>query len=411
MAKTPAMGKNVLLTGFTSFFTDISSEMIYPLLQSFVQSLLRGQQALVGPVLGIIEGTAESTASLLKVLSGYRSDRTRKRKPLVISGYSLSMVSKLIYLASIWPAVLAARFLDRVGKGIRTAPRDALIAESAGAGSNGKAFGFQRAMDFAGAFLGTVIAYFLIRNLFPGAGSMRDPKLFSPIFLIAVLPALMGVLFLFFLREKDREEGDAAKEARPGLGPGSLSLGLKIFLVSQLCFTLGNSSNQFLLLRSGALGYALPEVLLMYILFNLTSSLLSTFFGSLSDRIGRKTVLLFGYGIYAAVYLAFGFITPGTAPLLWAFWPIYGVYYALTEGVEKAFVSDMAPKESKATVLGLYNTVVGIGLLPANVIAGFLFRLRPWAPFMFGGGMAWAAMLILGFFVRETGSSSRAGGS
>jgi MFS family permease len=415
MAKTPAMSKNVILTGFTSFFTDISSEMIYPLLQSFVQSLLRGQQALVGPVLGLIEGTAESTASLLKVLSGYRSDRTKKRKPLVISGYSISTFSKLVYLAPLWPTALAARFLDRVGKGIRTAPRDALIAESASAGSRGRAFGFQRAMDFAGAFLGTVFSYLIIRFLFPGAGSAGNPKLFFPIFLIAVLPALIGVVFLFFLKEKGREtDGPASGRSpglRAGLKAGSLSPDLKIFLLSQLVFTLGNSSNQFLLLRSGVLGFPLPEVLLMYIVFNLTSSLLSTLFGSLSDRIGRKTVLLLGYGLYAAVYLAFGFITPGRARLLWAFWPIYGVYYALTEGVEKAYVSDMSPKGSKATMLGLYNTVVGIGLLPASVVAGFLFRFRPWAPFMFGGGMACVAIIILGVFIRDNPGFARAGDS
>jgi MFS family permease len=414
MDKTPAIGRNVVLTGFTSFFTDISSEMIYPLLQSFVQSLLRGQQTLVGPVLGIIEGTAESTASLLKVLSGYRSDRTRKRKPLAISGYSLSTVSKLIYLVPSWPAAFAARFLDRVGKGIRTAPRDALIAESAGAGSQGKAFGFQRAMDFAGAFLGTAVAYVIVRYLFPGAGSAGDPKLFTPVFLIAVAPALVGVLFLFFLKEEGRQTDGVAKAAgavEAASRKGGFSPGLRIFLVSQLLFTLGNSSNQFLLLRSGSLGYALPVVLLMYILFNLASSLLSTFFGSLSDRTGRKTVLLIGYGLYAAVYLAFGFITPEKAHLLWVFWPVYGVYYALTEGVEKAFVSDMAPKESKATMLGLYNTVVGIGLLPASVVAGFLFRYKPWAPFAFGGAMACASMLILGFFVREDPALKRRNGA
>jgi MFS family permease len=407
MKKTATMGRNVLLSGFTSFFTDISSEMIYPLLQSFVQSLLRSQQTLVGPILGIIEGTAESTASLLKVISGYRSDRTRKRKPLVISGYSLSTVSKLVYLVPAWPAALAARFLDRVGKGIRTAPRDALIAESAGAVSQGKAFGFQRAMDFAGAFLGAAVAYFIVRHLFPDAGNAGDPKHFSPIFLIAAAPALVGVLFLFFLKEKGRQTDAAAKAARAASKKGGFSSELKIFLVSQLIFTLGNSSNQFLLLRSGTLGYALSEVLLMYILFNLTSSLLSTPFGSLSDRIGRKTVLLIGYGLYAAVYLAFGFITPERARLLWVFWPVYGVYYALTEGVEKAFVSDMAPKESKATTLGLYNTVVGIGLLPASVMAGFLFRYGPWAPFTFGGAVACVSMLILGLFVGENPALER----
>ena len=399
MGKSGPMGGNVLLTGFTSFFTDISSEMIYPLLQAFIKSLLRTQAALVGPVLGVIEGTAESTASLLKVFSGYYSDRWSRRKPLVISGYSLSMISKLLYLAPYLIPALIARLLDRVGKGIRTAPRDALIAESVSPRARGRAFGFQRAMDFGGAFIGTVISYFLVRHLFKVRGGMEDPKVFFPVFIAAVVPAFLGVIFLLFLKDIPRGEKPRA-EGKRGMGLSKLSTPLKLFFVSQLVFTLGNSSNQFLLLRSGDLGFALHQVLLLYIVFNLTSSLLSTLFGSLSDRIGRKGVLIAGYLLYSAVYMAFGFIGPGSRWLLWVFWPLYGVYYALTEGAEKAFVSDCAPSESKGTVLGLYNTIVGIGLFPASLLAGILFRLKPYAPFIFGGGTAVVSVFILGVFVR-----------
>lgn len=400
------ISRNVLLTGFTSFFTDISSEMVYPLLQAFVSLILAAQKALLGPVLGIIEGIAESTASLLKVFSGYYSDRMERRKAPTITGYASSALAKLLlFLASIgWYFVLLSRFLDRVGKGIRSAPRDALISESVARQAQGRAFGFQRGMDFAGATLGALASFFLVRSFMdPVSKTLSSLADFNRLFLISIIPAFIGVLFLFFVVDKRKAaaRGDSMEIPRPNLDLRRYDRNLQVFFLAQFIFTLGNSSNQFLLLRSMNLGYSLAVVILMYLAFNLASTLLSAPFGSLSDRIGRKKLLLFGYGLYAVVYIAFGFITASSNRLLWVFWPLYGVYYALTEGVEKAFVSDIAPAGSKATALGFYHTIVGIGLLPASLIAGLLFSLLPSAPFLFGGAMAVVTVLILGVWVKE----------
>jgi len=402
MKKEKAFSRNVILTGLTSFFTDISSEMIYPLLQAFVRTILRAQLALVGPVLGIIEGLAESTASILRVFSGYYSDRFQNRKTPTIAGYSLSSVSKLLYLFPLWVTVLMARFFDRVGKGIRTAPRDALISESVSTKLQGKAFGLQRAMDFAGAFTGTVLSYIIVRFLFRDVIQMKEPSAFYPIFLIGIIPGFIGVIFLIFVKERGEagEIGEKKVVLKPNLDLRLYDRKLKLFFIAQFIFTLGNSSNQFLLLRSGALGFTLPSVLLMYIIFNLSTAIFSTPFGSLSDRISRKVILVFGYSLYAIVYISFGFIKPNWAYFLWIFWPLYGLYYAMTEGVEKAFVSDLAPAGSKATALGFYSTIVGIGLLPASIIAGLLYRYREFAPFIFGGLMALISVCIIGFGVK-----------
>ncbi len=403
-------GRNVILTGFTSFFTDISSEMIYPLLQGFITVVMRTQAAFLGPVLGVIEGIAESTASLLKVFSGYVSDRSRKRKSPAIFGYALSTASKLLYFIPFWTTVLLARFFDRVGKGIRTAPRDALISESTPKNEQGGAFGFQRGMDFAGAFLGSLLCFFLLKYVFPNADRMSTPKDFFPIFVIAVIPAVLGVVFLFFVKETRPEEAASrgCLRAKPDLDLRKYNRNLRIFFIATLIFTLGNSSNQFLLLRSTSLvkssspASALSTVLIMYIIFNLTTTIFSGFFGRLSDRVGRKKILVSGYAVYSLVYLAFGFLSAGTNYLLWVFWPVYGIYYAMTEGVEKALVADISPKESKATALGFYNTIVGVGLLPASLIAGFLFSLMPASPFIFGGMTSLASILIIAFLVKES---------
>jgi MFS family permease len=407
------LSRNVVLTGFTSFFTDVSSEMIYPLLQAFVRFILAGRRTLLGPALGIIEGVAESSASLLRVFSGYYSDRIQKRKLPAIVGYGASFVAKgLLLLGSLgWYFVLISRFVDRVGKGIRTAPRDALISESTSAGYQGKAFGFQRGMDFAGATLGALAAFFLARRfLDPATGNLESLGAFYTVFLLSLIPAAAGVLFLLFLREKGGGGGD--RGPRPNLDIRGYSRNLKLFFVAQGIFTLGNSSNQFLLLRSMDLGFALSTVILMYLAFNLTTTLLSTAFGSLSDRLGRRRVLMAGYGLYGIVYLAFGFIPSNAGFLLWGFWPLYGVYYAMTEGIEKAFVSDIAPKGSKATALGLYHTIVGVGLLPASILAGLLFSLAPAAPFVFGGLTAVITVLLLAFWVKEhRGQADRRSGS
>jgi MFS family permease len=404
-AKKIGISRNVFLAGFTSFFTDISSEMIYPLIQAFVSMILASQRALLGPILGIIEGIAESAASLLKVFFGYYSDRIQKRRLPAIAGYSTSSLAKLLLLLASfgWYFVLLARFLDRVGKGIRTAPRDALISESTSREAQGKAFGFHRGMDFAGATLGALLCFLLVLRLIdPVTKTLKDLTSFYFLFIISVIPALIGVVFLFFVKEpRVHMVQDTQEEPKPTLDPLGYDRNLRVFFLAQLIFTLGNSSNQFLLLRSMDLGNALSTVVLMYLTFNLSTSLLATSFGSLSDRIGRKRVLIAGYGLYAVVYMAFGFIGRETNFLLWLFWPAYGLYYAMTEGVEKAFVSEIAPTGSRATALGFYHTIVGAGLLPASIIAGILFSVLPSAPFLFGGAMAMVTVAILGLFVTE----------
>jgi len=407
--KKRGITRNIVLTGFTSLFTDVSSEMIYPLLQAFVSMIMASKKALLGPILGIIEGIAESTASLLKVFFGYYSDKTQNRKLPAIAGYSTSALAKFLLLLSFfgWYFVLLARFFDRVGKGVRAAPRDALISESTPKEMQGKAFGFHRGMDFAGATLGALICFFLVLHFIdPITKTLKDLNSFYILFLISIIPALIGIPFLFFIKEKKLHTAQTTKNPRPkpNLNIRQYDKNLQIFFLAQLIFTLGNSSNQFLLLRSMNLGYALSTVVLMYLIFNLSTSLLSTAFGSLSDRIGRKKLLIAGYGVYVVVYIAFGFISHKTNFLLWFFWPVYGIYYAMTEGIEKAFVSDIAPKDSKATALGFYHTIVGVGLLPASIIAGILFSLLPSAPFLFGGALALVTVVILGFFVKEKGS-------
>jgi MFS family permease len=399
------LSRNVLMTSLTSFFTDISSEMIYPIIQAFVRSITVS----VGPVLGIMEGTAESLASLIKVFSGYYSDKKGERKSLTILGYSMSSVSKVLFFIPSVFALFFVRFFDKVGKGIRTAPRDALISDSVPRESLGKAFGFQRGWDYAGAFLGTIIIYFIVSKYLPNLNNVIkgkgvvSPREFYPIFVVVVASAMIGVIFLFFTKEeKIKGAASAGKDLpKPNLNFRKYDKNLQVFFLSQLVFTLGNSSNQFLLLQSTNITGLLSTVLLMYLLFNFTSFCFSSFFGGLSDKYGRKKFLVLGYALYALVYTAFGFISPGSSLMLWIFWPMYGVYYAMTDGVEKAYVSETAPVNSKATALGFYNTIVGIGLLPASILAGLLFSINPSFPFIFGGIMALGATIIIAVFVKE----------
>lgn len=402
--KSPiAPGRNVWLMGLTSLFTDISSEMVYPLIQAFVSAVLAARRAWIGPVLGLIEGVAESTAALTKVAAGYHSDRIRRRKAMAIAGYGLSALARPLFLLGGlgWGFVYLARFVDRIGKGIRTAPRDALIAESAPAGVRGRAYGLHRAMDFAGATVGALFAWALCRRLLdPHTGNLRDLASFYRVFALSIVPAAVGVLFLFAVRDSqpaaasDRRQ-ETARSA-PSLNLCRYDRRLRVFFLAQLLFTLGNSSNQFLLLRTMALGQSLTGAILMYIAFNLTTSALATPLGTWSDRLGRRRLLTAGYALYAALYVGFGFLPAGRPSLLWAFWVLYGLFYAMTEGVEKALVAELAPPDSRATALGLHQTIVGVALLPASLMAGLLLSHHPGAPFWLGGTLAAAAAVLLG---------------
>jgi MFS family permease len=379
---------NIIILGLTSFFTDVASEMVYPLVPFFLTVKLGASPA----VLGVIEGIAESLASLLKIFSGYISDRLKNRKGLTIVGYASSAFGKvMLYLAAGWGMVLGGRVVDRLGKGIRTAPRDALIADSSVEGKRGTAFGLHRALDTGGAVVGVLLAYFFFTRFAQGE--------YTPVFLWSLIPAAIGVLLLFFVREAKSKAG---KEARlPSLRWSILPRKLQLFLVIALIFTLGNSSNTFLLLRANNLGFTPALAILLYLVYNVVYGLASYPAGRLSDRIGRKTLLVAGYAFYGLVYLGFALVNlPSQAWILWTLFGFYGLYIGFTDGVEKALVSDLAPADLRATAIGLHATIVGIGLFPASFIAGQLWdRIAPSAAFYFGGGMGLLAavglMLVL----------------
>ncbi|MFN8543648.1 MAG: MFS transporter [Candidatus Binatia bacterium] len=376
--------RNIVLLGITSLLTDVASEMVYPLVPFFLTVRLGASPA----VLGVIEGLAESVASLLKVVSGHVSDRLHDRKRLTIAGYACSALGKLLLaLAAGWGLVLGGRVVDRIGKGIRTAPRDALVADSADDGRHGRAFGLHRALDSLGAVIGVALGYLFFTH---GTGD------YTRVFLWSLVPAVIAVGLLLFVREPAPRA--AAAGARPSLRWRALPRQLQWFLVVTFLFTLGNSSNAFLLLRAKALGYTPATVLLLYLTFNAVYALASYPAGWLSDHVGRKTLLVSGYTFYGAVYLGFGLLHPPHSGLLWGLFALYGLYMGVTDGVEKALVTDLAPPALRATGIGLHATIVGIGLLPASFVAGQLWdHVGPAAVFYFGGamGMIAAAGLLL----------------
>lgn len=377
---------NIVLLGITSLLTDISSEMVYPILPVYLVSILGASPA----ILGLIEGIAESSSSLLKVFSGYFSDRIAKRKPLTILGYTGSTLGKfLLYVSTSWGMVLVARVVDRFGKGIRTAPRDALIADSAKERRIGQAYGLHRAMDTFGACVGILLAYVIITSK---NGNFKN------IFLLSFIPAFLGVLFLFFVREKKPQIKKPSEKIK--FNWRAIDKRLKLFLIFTFLFTLGNSSNQFLLLRAKNIGSSLPQVILFYLVYNIIYFLVSYPAGRLSDKIGRKKLLVMGYLFYGLVYLGFAF--NNSLNMFWFLFGFYGLYMGFTEGVEKALVADIAPLNLKATTIGLHATLVGIGLLPASIFAGILWKfLGPQAPFYFGGFMGIFASIGLWFILRD----------
>ena len=380
---------NVVLLGLVSFFTDLSTEMVYPLIPLYLMSAFGVTPAIVG----IIEGIAESLASLLKVFSGYISDRFQKKKALAFSGYATGLIYKIVLLmAGSWFGVLAARVIDRFGKGIRTSPRDVLVSESADKNAMGKSFGVHKALDMAGAALGILITFFLLRN----SGDDYD---YSKIFMLSVIPAVLGLCMFFFIKEK--RTGSPQKVREPfWKNIKSIDNQLKLYLVVVCLFTLGNSSNSFLLLKAKASGFDDRSVILLYFLYNITASLLSIPFGKLSDKVGRKKLLVSGYVVFAVCYLGFAF-SSGQAQMAVVF-VLYGAYTAMVAGVERAFVAEIAPADLKGTMLGLHSTVTGIALLPASVIAGILWNsFGATVPFVFGAVMALIAATILFFFMKN----------
>ena len=372
-----------------SFFTDLSSEMVYPLIPLYLTSAFGATPVLVG----IIEGIAESVASLLKVFSGYITDRFQKKKAIAFAGYAPGVLYKLaLLIAGSWVSILGARVLDRIGKGIRTAPRDVLVSESADKNNMGRAFGLHKALDMSGAALGILITYFILS----GMGDYFD---FKKMFLLSIIPAVLGLCMFFFIKEK--KEPRSVKSREPfWKNIRRIDSQLRLYLLVVFLFTLGNSSNTFVLLRAKFTGFDAVSVILLYFIYNLSASVLSMPFGKLSDRIGRKKLLVPGYIVFSLCYLGFAFAS--SQWMMSAVFVIYGAYTAMIAGVERAFVAEISPPELKGTMLGLQSTVAGIALLPASVIAGFLWDAFGAAvPFVFGAALSLIAALILVVFMKN----------
>ena len=383
--RAPRLGRNVLVLGAVSFLTDASSEIIYPLLPIFLTTVLGAGASAVGA----IEGAAETTSALLKLASGWWSDRARRRKPLVVAGYSLASLARpLIAVAQSAGQVLAIRLVDRVGKGIRGSPRDALIAESVDPSIRGRAFGFHRSADHAGAVIGPLIAFALLR---------WEHLPLRTVFLVAALPGLLSVLVLVVgVRETAREPrvSSASKATGPSLAGPSLGRPFWTFLGSVLLFTLGNSTDAFLILRANQLGVSVALVPILWAALHIVKSVASVPGGALSDRLGRKPLILAGWAIYAGVYLAFGRATETWQA--WALFLVYGVFFGLTEGTQSALVADLVGRDRRGTAFGWYYLAIGVGALPASLVFGLIWdRVGPAAAFDVGAGLAGAAAVVL----------------
>ncbi|MGC9070745.1 MAG: MFS transporter [Elusimicrobiales bacterium] len=365
------LSKNVVVLGIVSGLTDISSEMLYPVIPIFLNSVLNAPMSIIG----LVEGIAEATASILKIYGGYLSDKFKKRKSFVVLGYSLSSVSKpLMAVASSWYLVLFARFIDRVGKGIRTSPRDALIASSVSKQHWGKAFGFHRAMDTLGAAIGPLITLLLIWKL------GETPSSYRYIFTISFIPALAGVFILIkYISEKNNN--DANLEINKRISLFSFSKDFKIFITISTIFFLFKFSDAFFIMKAKKTGFSTSGVIWVYFFYNILYTILSTPAGVLADRLGKAKLFTSGFLVFAIVCVMFSIAN--TKETITAAFAVYSLYGALNEGIAKAVISSLTQEENRATAMGVYHSLTGISLLFSSIIAGLLWdRFSPSTPFL-----------------------------
>ena len=391
--------RNVWVVTVTSFLTDISSEMLVKLIPFFLANVLGVRTV----VIGLIDGIAETTASLMKIASGALSDKLGKRKWLTVVGYSLSTISKpFLYFANAWGWVLGVRFADRIGKGVRTAPRDALVADSIDKGLRGLAFGLHRAGDTLGAFLGLGIAAVIIW-LTQSQTALLTPATFKTIVLVSIIPAVLAVFVLALGAVEVMGTGQGSERMRLSLRETDSRF--KSFLFVIVLFTLGNSSDAFILLRGQERGLSMLQVMGMALTFNAVYTVFAGPLGAWSDKVGRRKLILGGWLAYGLVYLGLAFSKTGWQ--VWILFALYGLYYAETEGVAKALVADLVPEAIRGTAYGFFNAAIGLTALPASFIAGLLWQgagawmgFGPSAPFFFGAALALLAGLLFWRFVK-----------
>jgi len=395
MARFFGYSKNVFILSVVSFLNDLGGETIKRTLSLFLVNVLGVKITFVG----LVEGFTDSSATLIQLFSGGLSDKWGKRKPFIFVGYTLRVVKIFLIFAASWPQVLGIRFLDQTGKGISKAPRDALIAESSDLDKRGRSFGFNRALDSAGAVVGLVAAAAIVWFVAQGTQFLTR-EIFTWIVILSVIPiALASFLIYKFISDPK----NTVARTGPALKFKNLGRPFNLFLFVTFIFTLGNPSEAFLVLRAQGLGLDLTSLFILLATFSLVTALTSTSFGKISDKVGRKRVILAGWLVFSILF--FGFSLATRVSHVWLLFLFFGLYLGLTEGVGKALVADLVPADSRGSAFGLYNTVLGLTFLPASLIAGFLWEnISPSAPFVFGGVMAlFASVVLIGFRRRIVG--------